>query len=175
MALFGLSYYLRERIGVADGSRFAVLRLPPDGALYHRNGNDLVREAVAVLRDRGLIVVVLARSVEQRTAWRARADERLIVPEPPVDTMSLLADAALFVGAGGTMTREAALLGVPTWSIFAGRRAAVDEWLAQQGRLVIVDSAMLRSLPIDARREIAALEGDLLRVLVEAVEEARGG
>jgi hypothetical protein len=33
------------------------------------------------------------------------------------------------------MTREAALLNVPTLSVFAGRPAAVDAWLEARGRL----------------------------------------
>jgi predicted glycosyltransferase len=33
------------------------------------------------------------------------------------------------------MTREAALLGVPTYTVFAGRRSAVDETLVAQGLL----------------------------------------
>ena len=33
------------------------------------------------------------------------------------------------------MNREAALLGVPTYSMFTGRRAAIDEELARRGLL----------------------------------------
>ena len=38
------------------------------------------------------------------------------------------------------MNRESALLGVPTYSIFTGRRAAIDEELARQGRLTFLES-----------------------------------
>ena len=38
------------------------------------------------------------------------------------------------------MTREAALMGVPTVSLFAGRRPAVDLWLEQQGQMKIIQS-----------------------------------
>jgi predicted glycosyltransferase len=33
------------------------------------------------------------------------------------------------------MIREAAVLGTPTWSIFEGRRGAVDEQLEREGRI----------------------------------------
>jgi spore coat polysaccharide biosynthesis predicted glycosyltransferase SpsG len=46
--------------------------------------------------------------------------------------------ADVVIGAGGTMTREAALLGAPTISIFAGRPAAAGRWLEQRGVLRIV-------------------------------------
>lgn len=38
------------------------------------------------------------------------------------------------------MNREAAALGVPVYSIFRGKIGAVDRYLQEQGRLVLVDS-----------------------------------
>jgi predicted glycosyltransferase len=43
--------------------------------------------------------------------------------------------ADLVIGAGGTMTREAALLGVPTFTVFAGKSPAVDRALQARGRM----------------------------------------
>jgi hypothetical protein len=53
-----------------------------------------------------------------------------------LDGANLIAAADLVVSAGGTMNREAAALGVPAVTTFAGRRAAVDEQLVREGRLV---------------------------------------
>jgi predicted glycosyltransferase len=152
-----------------------VLRLPPDGALYHRHGNELVDRTVEKLRGEGATIVVLARTTLQRDAWRARAWQGVMVAEPPVDTRSLMLEADLFVGAGGTMTREAAVLGVPTWSIFAGLPAAVDHWLVDQGRLELVDSqARLDALPFPPDRPKTVLpprDEGLLSVLLETMAE----
>jgi uncharacterized protein len=57
------------------------------------------------------------------------------VPRRAVDGRSLVALADLLVSAGGTMNREAAVLGTPVWSMFEGRLGAVDELLVHQGRL----------------------------------------
>lgn len=49
------------------------------------------------------------------------------------------------------MTREAAVLGTPTVSIFAGRPAAVDRWLEDQGKMRIartIDQVM-PELPLE--------------------------
>jgi predicted glycosyltransferase len=62
-------------------------------------------------------------------------DGSLIVPEHAVDGRSLAALADLVVSAGGTMIREAAVLGTPVWSIFEGRLGAVDELLIAEGRV----------------------------------------
>ncbi|MGO9907059.1 MAG: hypothetical protein ACLPY3_15280, partial [Solirubrobacteraceae bacterium] len=34
-----------------------------------------------------------------------------------------------------TMTREATLMGIPTWTMFAGKTPAVDRWLERRGML----------------------------------------
>jgi predicted glycosyltransferase len=47
----------------------------------------------------------------------------------------LIAASDLVISAGGTINREAAALGVPVASIYAGKWAAVDEELVRQGRL----------------------------------------
>ena len=38
------------------------------------------------------------------------------------------------------MNREAALLGIPTYSVFTGKKPYLDEYLAQQGKLVFIDT-----------------------------------
>ena len=78
-------------------------------------------------------VVVLPRHPEQRRALEALDLPRCVIPRAAIDTRSLMSQADLMIGAGGTMTREAALMGVPTLSLFAGRRPAVDRWLEERG------------------------------------------
>jgi predicted glycosyltransferase len=38
------------------------------------------------------------------------------------------------------MNREAASLGVPVYSIFRGKIGAVDQWLADTGRLTLIET-----------------------------------
>lgn len=38
------------------------------------------------------------------------------------------------------MNREAAALGVPVYSIFRGKIGAVDRYLAQKGRLILIET-----------------------------------
>jgi predicted glycosyltransferase len=119
-----------------DGGVLVVARTPPTGALYHRAGNPLFGQILErACGHPGVSCVALCRHPEQRRELAGLGLENLIVPERAVDARSLLYAADLVVGAGGTMTREAALLGVPTVSIFAGRTPAVDRWLEQRGSL----------------------------------------
>lgn len=121
-----------QELGLSRDRVIAVFRPPPDGALYHRMANGRFDEILAQARAREDVqVVLLPRSPAQRMTH----GDGVIVPERPIDGASLLALADLVVGAGGTMNREAALLGRPTYTVFAGRLAAVDAALIEAGLL----------------------------------------
>ena len=127
----------------------AVLRPPPDGALYHRDGSSRFDELLdAAIAAPGVQVVVLPRMQEQVERFRTLSG--VIVPERPVDGRSLVGCADLVVGAGGTMNRESSLLGTPTYTVFAGKLAALDQHLIDTGRLVDLRTA--GSAPAFTRR-----------------------
>ncbi len=119
-----------------EGDVLVVARTPPAGALYHRSDNPLFGQILEKVCGRpGVHCVTLCRHPEQRQTLAKLELENLTLPERAVDARSLIHAADLVVGAGGTMTREAALLGVPTVSVFAGRTPAADRWLEQRGAL----------------------------------------
>jgi predicted glycosyltransferase len=125
-----------SRLGLDAGKILAVVRTPPDVALYHRHGNPLFTGVLRRLgSDDGVRAVVLPRTAEQRRAIAGLGLPSLVVPEQAIDAQSLVALSDLVVSAGGTMNREAAALGVPAFTTFAGRMGAVDEGLVRAGRL----------------------------------------
>jgi predicted glycosyltransferase len=143
-------------LGLDAGRVIAVVRTAPSYALYLGGSeNELVPRVLRRLLDEGAQVVVLARTDEQRSALR-EVDPALVVPERAVDSRSLAGLADLVVSAGGTMIREAAVLGTPVWSIFEGRRGAVDDQLEREGRVRFLrDPAELvvaKALPKRQRR-----------------------
>jgi uncharacterized protein len=111
-----------------------LFRPPPSGAMYHREGNNHFDELLvrAALRENAS-VLVLSRFPEQRARYRKLPGVH--VAEHAVDGFAALLGAHAFLGAGGTMCREAALLGVPAYTLFGGRLAAVDARLIAEGRL----------------------------------------
>jgi uncharacterized protein len=119
-----------------DRRALVVARTPPSRAAYHQFGNPLFGEALETLgTDPNSQTVVLARHPEQREAIHALDLGSLVVPDHAIDSRSLMYHADLVVGAGGTMTREAALMGVPTYSVFAGEQPAVDRALETRGTM----------------------------------------
>jgi predicted glycosyltransferase len=126
-----------EQLELDRARVLCVVRAAPSYALYLRGAEDaLMPRLLRSLSDNQRTqTVVLARTGEQREAIRALGLERVVVPERAVDGRSLVALADVLVSAGGTMNREAAVLGTPVWSIFEGRLGAIDEMLVREGRL----------------------------------------
>jgi predicted glycosyltransferase len=131
-----------ERLGIErDGDEpLVVVRTPPSRALYHRVESNLFVDLLRRAAQEGARSVVLARFREQRKELRELNLPRNVIPEQAVDSRSLMYMADAFIGAGGTMTREAALMGIPTVSTFAAKRPAVDVWLEEQGLLRFASS-----------------------------------
>lgn len=78
--------------------------------------------------------------------------ENVHIIQTPVDTFSLMKKADLVIGAGGTMNREAALLGTPVISCYPGKQLSVDTYYINKG-------LMKRSTELD---EIIKLSKELL-------------
>jgi len=117
----------------------AVLRPPATFALYHGFGNALFARVIdRLLGEPSLRVLVAPRTDEQRRGILARGNGNLRVLARGVRGLDLLARADLVVSAGGTMNREAALLGTPAYTVLAAPLGAVDRWLIEQGRLIHV-------------------------------------
>ena len=77
-----------------------------------------------------------ATNLDQQAGMPAvPAYANLIIPPSPLDGANLIAASDLVISAGGTINREAAALGVPVASVYAGKWAAVDEQLVKEGRL----------------------------------------
>jgi len=77
-----------------------------------------------------------------RESWPGLfANGILRIPPSVVDGLNLIWYSDLVVSGGGTMNREAAALDVPVYSTFRGKIGAVDQYLSQAGRLVLLESA----------------------------------
>lgn len=82
----------------------------------------------------GCNVVVLCRYGDQLEAVKKKYGSRFMVPDDVVDGRALLELTDVFIGMGGTMTTESAMMGVPTISMFQGV-LYTERYLARAGLL----------------------------------------
>lgn len=72
---------------------------------------------------------------------RRGAGGRIRMLKGPIDFLAAVERAEAFIGAGGTMTREAALLGIPSISTFPGEREpCVTQFLIEKGLVIRLKS-----------------------------------
>jgi uncharacterized protein len=126
------------KLGINPRPRIlAVARTAPTRAVYHSSSNPLFEAALqTVCAHEGVVCVVLTRHAEQRAAIERLHLSNCIVPGAAIDSRSLVYASDVMIGAGGTMTREAALMGIPTWTLFAGETPAVDLWLERRSMIM---------------------------------------
>jgi predicted glycosyltransferase len=143
-------------LGVVPDDILVVVRSPAIEALYHRFENQLFGELLERLCARQKVkVIMLARTAAQRAEYEALSRPNLILPRYALDGANLIAAADLVISAGGTMNREAAALGIPAATVYAGKWAAIDEELVRAGRLRRIELREdLNALPIEKKRSV---------------------
>jgi uncharacterized protein len=126
-----------RKVGLDHRPRILVVaRTAPTRAVYHSSSNPLFEAALrTICAQEGVVCVALTRHAEQIAAIEGLKLDNCIVSRAALDSRSLVYAADVMIGAGGTMTREAALMGIPTWTMFAGKTPAVDLWLERRGML----------------------------------------
>ena len=77
-------------------------------------------------------IVALPRYPEQVQTIRSTFHRSVNVPRTAIDGPNLLFFTSLFIGAGGTMTAEAALLGTPAISCYPGPPTLVEKYLIRE-------------------------------------------
>ena len=152
-----------ESLGVNAENILVVIRPHAPEALYHRGvENRLLDELLdRFATDENARIVLLPRKSYQGDELRRRHPQRnIIIPDRALDGANLIAAADLVVSGGGTMNREAAALGVPAYTIFAGEPAAIDQYLIDGGRLIAIKTSDDVAAIVPRKKEGLSLRGN---------------
>lgn len=179
-----------DSLGVQAGRPLVVVRPEEEQAAYlasQRDGGHTVVETIKHLLTRDFAeIVALARYGTQveRLASEFRGKIRLV--ENVIDSTSLLHYTSAFVGGGGTMSAEAALIGVPTISCFPGQPTLVDRYLMRRGLMEriteperiarrvadLASDQQLRSIHAKRAHQLLESMEDPLEIIVERLERS---
>jgi uncharacterized protein len=135
-----------KQLGLRENEVMVTVRPPANEAHYHNPKSDELFHATMEFlgQNESVRVVLLPRNHRQADAIRREwpqflASGKVVIPEHALDGLNLIWYSDLVVSGGGTMNREAAALGVPVYSIFRGKMGAVDQFLSDNGRLVMIE------------------------------------
>ena len=81
-------------------------------------------------------VVLSPRDELQAKHYREPKFSRISILEKPLSLAEIASDCNMFIGAGGTMTREMAVLGIPTISVYQDELLDVDRYLIKEGQMI---------------------------------------
>jgi len=160
----------RERINIEydlpDDKVIVVFRPEALDAHYRSDKTAQLQDIIIQrLAEFPCFVIALARTERQRqqlsTILVSKKIQHLF-PQKVSRGVEIISSADLVIGGGGTMTREAAVLGVPSYSFFSGKTGAVDRALEKMGRLIMIrDQHDVRSLMVEKRKVGIGMLGDL--------------
>jgi predicted glycosyltransferase len=142
----------RRNLGIDDAEVMVTVRPPSMTGNYHDPRSEQLYLTCLdhfSSHDRVRVIIVNRTAVERAVVPASiQAKPNVTFLASAVDGLQLLWHSDLVISGGGTMNREGALLGVPTYSIFTGRRPYLDEHLAGVGKLTFLESpAEVKAVP----------------------------
>ena len=163
----------RASIGVPEGKTLVTIRPSAMYANYHDPLSEqiLLKVIETALETPDAWPLIVSRIDKDKEFIRAKFGDRVNFLEQAVDGLQLIWNSDVFISGGGTMNREAGLLGVPVYSIFTGRKPYLDEYLAEQGRLTFIDSiekvSQIKIEKRDKPETFVSEKPDLVKEVVE--------
>ena len=164
-----------NKIGLSNTKIIVLIRPSTEGALYHNFNNKMVEVFVEkILRNKECKVILLPRSKSQKKYYKRNFKE-ITITEEVYSGIDLINASDLVISAGGTMNREAAVLGVPVYSIFQGELGGVDRELIKLKKMIHLkgkkEFAKIKLVKKSRSPEI--LSNNLLEIFIDEIESSK--
>lgn len=104
------------------------IRLEPWTAQYYSGSNHFIDDLIKELKE-DYHIVILPRGNKQAVHYNNKSFLGIEIAKKPLFLEEIFIDCDLFIGAGGSMTREIAFLKIPTISIYQDELLEVDKYL----------------------------------------------
>ena len=119
---------------VDKSKKTIVIRPEESEAAYIKDGKNSIRDIIAEFSKVGkeYNIIVLARYYSQKNMLKKKYGDKVKVLDKMIDGKSLLSVTDVFIGSGGTMTAESALMGIPTIS-FDAVPNYIEKYLVRAG------------------------------------------
>ena len=99
------------------GKKIILIRLEEDEASYSLKKRPIIPIVKEILKEfSGQEIVIMTRYASQKKYLQQIFQKKIKILSTVVDSKLLLYNTDIFIGSGGTMTAESALLGIPTIS-----------------------------------------------------------
>lgn len=145
-----------------DISRIYI-RPEPSTAQYYSGRENFLNDLLVELDDQ-YPVSILTRTKEQYKFYTKQGYQNIFIPLDPLPFDEIASDCLLFIGAGGSMTREMALMGIPTISVYQDDLLGVDKYLVSTGKMIYEpDLSMQRIKTVIAEQTKRLIDNALMQ------------
>jgi len=172
-----------QSLGLTEEDIVVSIRPPATAAHYHTEKSDELFNAVIhyLMDNPKTKVIILSRTDNQANEIKLKYKEfvdrrQLIMPQQVFNGLDLIWHSDLVISGGGTMIREAAALGVPAYSIFGGKKGAVDRYLEESGRITLISNinevkSKIKLVYRNKSHDFVGKSNETLKVIVDEVEK----
>lgn len=113
-------------------SKKIYVRTEPQTAQYYKGKSYFLDPVLESIKD-DYQVIILPRNEAQAEHYKGEQYKGIVVCDKPLQFDEIAKDCFMFIGAGGTMTREMAVVGIPTISVYQDALLDVDKFLIDNG------------------------------------------
>ena len=133
---------------IPDKKTTIYFRPEPWSAQYYNGPLNFFDDTLLMLASE-YKVTILPRDHNQVVYYQQEKFNQILVAEKPLNLKDIVSNCLLFIGAGGSMTRELAVLGVPVISIYQSEMLCVDKYLIDKGQMKNKPDITYKEIKID--------------------------
>ncbi len=137
------------------------IRPEPSTAQYYNGKENFLDDLIKQVSS-DYNITILPRNASQVSHYTGSTFKRVHVATKPIAFEEIAADCDLFVGAGGSMTRELAMVGIPTLSVYQDVLLEVDKVLIESNLMRHVSNVSQEDLARVSRTMTKAIQGNAL-------------
>jgi hypothetical protein len=108
------------------------IRPEPQTAQYYNGKKDFLDDTIIALQNK-YNIIILPRDKAQTEHYLQKKFSNIQVADKPIGFDEIAKECTIFIGAGGSMTRELAILGIPTISVYQDDLLDVDRYIISKG------------------------------------------
>jgi uncharacterized protein len=121
-----------DLINLASGNKNKIYFRPEPWSAQYYNGPLNFFDETLLKLSLEYDLIILPRDKNQTEHYDQGKFSRITVARKPLTLFNIIGDCLLFIGAGGSMTREMAVLEIPVISIYQAELLCVDKYLVDK-------------------------------------------
>ena len=124
-----------KKIGIETSRKIILIRPEASKAIYYDKEVNFLTSLINELKN-DYFIILIPRTEDQRVFYKNVFGNKIFIPAYAIDGPNSIINVSLVISAGGTMNREAVVMGKKVISTYRGELLTVDKWLIEKGYML---------------------------------------